>query len=149
MVSTLKVFEDNSLVRAALEAPGQGRVLVVDGGGSMRCALLGDVLSTLAMNNGWSGVVVNGCIRDSVIIKDIDIGIMALGTNPRKSVKRWVGGQDMPVNFGDVIIDSGDYLYADEDGVMISSEDISGDTAGDAGDNAGDAEDAAGDTEDT
>ena len=85
-IVTLKVFEDNSLVRAALEEPGEGRVLVVDGGGSMRCALLGDQLAELAEENDWAGVVVNGCIRDSAAIADISIGVKALGVHPLKSV---------------------------------------------------------------
>ncbi len=89
--STVKVFEDNSLVRATLEEPGEGRVLVVDGEGSLRCALVGDMLAILAKDNGWQGIVVFGCIRDSSVIADIDIGVKALNTNPRKSVKKvWV-----------------------------------------------------------
>ncbi|MBA1148759.1 ribonuclease E activity regulator RraA [Ectothiorhodospiraceae bacterium WFHF3C12] len=119
-VSTVKVFEDNSLVRAALEEPGQGRVLVVDGGGSTRCALLGDNLAELGRGNGWAGVVVYGCIRDSVDIAGIDIGVKALNTHPLKSVKKGVGERDVPVTFAGVTVQPGDYLYADEDGVILS-----------------------------
>ena len=88
VVSTLKVHEDNFLVRSALEEDGQGRVLVVDGGGSLRCALVGDNLAALGARNNWAGIVVFGCIRDSVPISKIKIGVKALATNPRKSVKR-------------------------------------------------------------
>lgn len=119
-VSTVKIFEDNSLVRTALEEPGKGRVLVVDGGGSMRCALLGDNLAELGRDHGWSGVLVYGCIRDSADIAGIDIGVKALNTHPLKSVKKGVGERDVPVTFGGVTIRPGDYLYADEDGVVVS-----------------------------
>lgn len=102
--STLKVFEDNSLVRAALEEPGEGRVLIVDGGASLRCALVGDMLAELGKANNWEGVIVYGCIRDSAVIANIDIGMKALNTNPRKSVKKGVGERDIPVSFADVTI---------------------------------------------
>ncbi len=119
--STVKVFEDNSLVRATLEEPGEGRVLVVDGEGSLRCALVGDMLAILAKDNGWQGIVVFGCIRDSSVIADIDIGVKALNTNPRKSVKKGVGERVVRLVFADVTINPGDYIYADEDGVVISN----------------------------
>ncbi len=121
-VSTVKVFEDNSLVRSALEEPGEGRVLVVDGGGSMRCALLGDQLAELGHKNGWSGVIVYGCIRDSADIAKIDIGVKALNTHPLKSVKKGVGDRDVPVTFAGVTFQPGDYLYADEDGIVVATE---------------------------
>ncbi len=117
---TLKVFEDNSLVRAALEGPGEGKVLVVEGGASLRCALLGDMLAELGVENGWVGVIVHGCIRDSVEIAKMNIGVKALNTNPRKSVKKGVGDRDVAVTFADVTINSGDYIYADEDGFVVS-----------------------------
>ena len=120
--STVKVFEDNLLVRAALEEPGEGRVLVVDGGASLKCALLGDMLAELGKENDWSGIIVYGCIRDSAVIANISIGIKALNTNPRKSVKKGTGERDVSVDFADVIISPGDYIYADEDGVVISAE---------------------------
>ena len=119
--STVKVFEDNSFVRRALEESGEGRVLVIDGGASLRCALLGDMLAELGKNNGWAGIIVYGCIRDSIAIANIDIGVKALNTNPRKSVKKGVGDRDVPLTFADVTIKQGDYIYADEDGVVISS----------------------------
>ncbi|MBL8258402.1 MAG: ribonuclease E activity regulator RraA [Candidatus Competibacteraceae bacterium] len=121
-IATVKVFEDNSLVRAALEEPGKGRVLVVDGGGSTRCALLGDQLAELAEENGWAGVVVNGCIRDSAAIAEIDIGVKALAVHPLKSVKRGVGERDVAVRFAGVQFVPGYYLYADEDGLIVSEK---------------------------
>ena len=122
--STVKVFEDNSLVRSALEEPGEGRVLVVDGGASMRCALVGDNLALLGQQNGWAGIIVYGCIRDARPIADIDIGVKAMATNPRKSVKKGEGDRDIEVRFGEVCIAPGDYVYADEDGVVISDEQL-------------------------
>ena len=120
--STVRVFEDNSLVRAALEEPGEGRVLVIDGGASLKCALLGDMLVELGKENDWAGIIVFGCIRDSALIANIAIGVKALNTNPRKSVKKGIGERDVSVSFADVIISPGDYIYADEDGVVISAE---------------------------
>ncbi len=119
-ISTLKVFEDNSLVRSALEAPGEGRILVVDGGGSMRCAMVGDQLAILAVKNGWEGILVYGCIRDSAAIGEMSLGVMALGTHPRKSVKKGVGERDIPVTFGGVSFVPGQFLYADADGILVT-----------------------------
>jgi len=119
-VATLKVFEDNTLVRAALEEPGDGKVLVVDGGGSLRCALVGDMLAKLGADNGWSGIVVYGCIRDADPISHIDIGVKAMATNPRKSVKKGAGDRDLPLQFAEITISPGDYLYADRDGIVVS-----------------------------
>jgi regulator of ribonuclease activity A len=121
-ITTVKCFEDNSLVREALQEPGQGRVLVVDGGGSMRCALLGDILATLAADNGWTGVVVNGCIRDSAEIKTIQVGVKALATHPMKSHKYGEGRRDVAVQFAGIKIAPGEYLYADMDGIIITSQ---------------------------
>jgi regulator of ribonuclease activity A len=121
-IATVKVHEDNSLVRAALEEKGNGRVLVIDGGESLRCALVGDMLAQLGMDNGWSGMVISGCIRDSAAVISIDIGIKALGTNPRKSVKKGAGDRDIPVTFAGVTFTPGHYIYADEDGVIVSAE---------------------------
>ena len=119
-IVTLKLFEDNSLVRSTLEQAGQGQVLVVDGGGSIRCALLGDQLAELAATNGWAGIVINGCIRDSAAIAAIDLGVKALAVHPLKSVKRGTGERDKPVRFADVHFIPGHYLYADEDGLLVS-----------------------------
>ena len=119
-IHTLKVFEDNTLVRAALEKDGTGKVLVVDGGGSLRCALVGDNLVTLAMKNNWRGIVVYGCIRDSKPIGEMKMGLKALNTNPTKSVKRKEGQENIPVRFAGVDFKPGQYLYADEDGIVVS-----------------------------
>jgi regulator of ribonuclease activity A len=119
--ATLKVFEDNGLVRAALEEQGAGRVLVIDGGGSLRRALVGDQLAELAVKNGWAGVLVYGCIRDSRAIGGMDIGVFAIDTHPMKTVKLNVGEAEIPVSFGGVSFVPGEWLYADEDGVIVSS----------------------------
>lgn len=123
-ITTLKLFEDNSLVRSRLETPGNGRVLVVDGGGSMRCALVGDQLALLGVKNGWAGVVVYGCIRDSKAISAMNIGVFALGTHPMKSIKKGAGDSDVPVTFGGITFTPGEYLYADEDGVIVSAQSL-------------------------
>ncbi len=117
-IHTVKAFEDNSLVRAALESPGDGKVLVVDGGGSLRCAMVGGNMGALGEENGWSGIVINGCIRDSDEIAGQAIGVKAIATNPRKSVKKGAGDTNIPVQFGSVTFQPGAYLYADEDGII-------------------------------
>jgi regulator of ribonuclease activity A len=121
-IYTLKLFEDNTLLRDLLDEGGNGRVIVVDGGGSMRCALLGDMLAAKAAQNDWSGLIINGCIRDSADINDMDIGIRALGTHPLKSVKKGVGEKNIPVQFACVEFRPGEYLYADEDGILVAKE---------------------------
>jgi len=118
LARTLEVFEDNSLVRAALESEGEGHVLVVDGGGSDRCALVGDQLATLAFENGWAGIVVYGYIRDSAIIDTLPVGVKALGTSPRKSVKAGAGTADAPITIAGVEIRNGHMVVADPDGVI-------------------------------
>lgn len=123
-IVTIKVHEDNSLVRAALEENGENKVLVIDGGESLRCALVGDMLAQLGKDNGWSGIVVSGCIRDAAVIATIDIGVKALATNPRKSVKKGAGDRDIPVAFAGVTFIPGHYLYADEDGIVIAADKI-------------------------
>lgn len=120
-IATLKVFEDNSLVRSALESPGDGRVLVVDGGGSMRCALVGDQLAVLGVRNGWAGIIVYGCIRDSKAIGEMDLGVFALGTHPLKSIKKGMGDAGLAVTFGGVSFVPGHHVYADEDGMIVSA----------------------------
>lgn len=120
-ISTVKCFEDNSLVREALGKPGVGKVLVVDGGGSLRCALLGDQLAALAEKNRWEGVVVYGCIRDSEAIGRVAIGVRALATHPMKSVKKGIGDADVAVTFGGVTFRPGHHLYADADGIIVAS----------------------------
>ena len=122
---TVKVFEDNSLVRTLLEEPGAGRVLVVDGGGSMRCALVGGNLAQLGVTNGWQGLVVFGCIRDCDEIRELPIGLKALGAHPRKSEKGLhTGHRDRPVSFAGVTFRSGEWLYADSDGILVSAKSL-------------------------
>ena len=120
-ISTIKCFEDNSLVAEAVEEPGAGRVLVVDGGASDRCALLGDNLARKAAANGWAGIVIYGAVRDVQDFPAIDLGIQALLTHPRKSVKRGLGDRDLPVTFAGVTLVPGAYLYADDNGIITSS----------------------------
>jgi regulator of ribonuclease activity A len=123
-IETLRVFEDNALVRTILEEQGSGRVLVVDGGGSLRCALLGDQLAALAARNGWAGVVVHGCVRDSADLAAIDLGVMALATHPRRSVKRGEGERGVELHFAGLTLRPGLYLYADEDGVLVAEREL-------------------------
>jgi regulator of ribonuclease activity A len=119
-IRTLRVFQDNALVKSTLSTPGDGAVLVVDGGGSLKTALVGDIIAGLAVTNGWAGVVVNGAIRDSVAIAALPLGLKALGTNPAKSAKAGVGEADVPVSFGDTTFTPGHWLYSDEDGVLVA-----------------------------
>ena len=120
-VLTLKAFEDNTLVRSTLETAGNNRVLVVDGGGSLRCAMVGDQLAELGVKNKWAGIVVYGCIRDAGPIGELPIGVKAIATNPRKSVKKGAGEAELGLRFAEVEINTGDYLYADADGVVLSN----------------------------
>ncbi|KAA8716221.1 MULTISPECIES: ribonuclease E activity regulator RraA [Pseudomonas syringae group] len=119
-IVTLKCFEDNSLVREQVELDGKGKVLVVDGGGSLRCALLGDMLAEKAARNGWEGLVIYGCVRDVDMLAQTDLGVQALASYPKRSEKRGVGQLDLPVTFGGVTFRPGEYLYADNNGVIIS-----------------------------
>jgi regulator of ribonuclease activity A len=121
-VSTVRCFEDNSRVKEAVEGPGQGRVLVVDGGGSRRRALLGDKLGEAAVRNGWSGVIIHGCIRDSAELERMDLGIRALGTMPLRSDKRGEGERDVPVRFAGATFRPGDHVYVDDDGIVVSHQ---------------------------
>ena len=121
-IATLKLFEDNTLVRTVLEQQGNDRVLVIDGGGSSRCALIGDNIAALIEKNNWAGVVVYGCIRDAFDINQMNVGIKALGTTPVKSIKRNEGQTDITVRFGGVEFTPKDYLYADVDGIVVSKE---------------------------
>jgi regulator of ribonuclease activity A len=120
-IATVKCFEDNSCVRQILAKPGEGRVLVVDGGGSMRRACLGDVLCGMAVNHSWRGILVYGCIRDIDAIAQMNLGVQALGVHPMKTEKKSVGEIDVPVNFGGVTFSPGDTLYADNNGIVVSS----------------------------
>jgi regulator of ribonuclease activity A len=120
-ISTVRCRHDNALVKQVLSQPGTGRVLVIDGDGSMHCALVGDVIAGMAAANGWAGIVVRGAIRDSAAMAMLGLGIKALGTNPRRSAKAGAGEIDLPVEFGGVVFTPGDYLYADEDGIVVSA----------------------------
>jgi regulator of ribonuclease activity A len=121
-IVTIKCHEDNSLVAQLVETPGAGKVLVVDGGGSLRCGLLGDNLALLAAKNHWQGIVVFGCIRDVDIIRTLDLGVQALASHPMKSVKRNVGLLNETVSFGGIDCIPGEYLYADNNGLLVSRE---------------------------
>jgi regulator of ribonuclease activity A len=119
-VRTVACYRDNVLFKALLSEPGAGGVIVVDGQGSTECALMGDLLAAMGAGNGWSGVIINGAIRDSREIAAIDIGVKALGVNPAKSVKKGEGTVDTPVEFGGVRFAPGMWVYCDEDGVLVS-----------------------------
>jgi regulator of ribonuclease activity A len=119
-VRTLKTFEDNALIRQTLSSPGGGAVLVIDGYASLRCALVGDIIAGLAVENGWSGLIIWGVVRDCVALGGLDLGIKALGTNPWKSSKLGGGALDVPVSFGGVEFSAGEWLYSDEDGILVS-----------------------------
>lgn len=121
-IVTLKLYEDNTYVRKTLSESGVGKVLVIDGGGSKRCALIGDNIAKLAQDNGWEGVIVYGCIRDSKVINEMEVGIKALGTCPVKSIKRNVGLLGETLLIEGSKIEEGAYLYADEDGVLIAPQ---------------------------
>lgn len=121
-VATLKTFEDDVLLRQLLAEPAEGRVLVVDGGGSHRCALFGGELARLACDNGWRGIIVYGCIRDSVEISQLPIGVRALHTHPMPSHTRGIGDRDALITFAGVHFRSGSYLYADEDGIVVADD---------------------------
>lgn len=123
-IVTIKCFEDNSLVKKTLGSKGHGKILVVDGGGSLRCALLGDVLGVMAVENGWRGLVINGCVRDVEILKTIKLGVRALHCYPLKSKKRGEGQLNVPLRFAGVSFEPGQYLYADENGIIVAKEQL-------------------------
>lgn len=120
-----QVFEDNVLVREFLEEKGNGRVLVVDGGGSLRCAILGGNPVVQAQNNGWAGIVVNGCVRDVDEINGCDIGVRALASHPMKANKKGIGEKHVPITIAGTRISDGEWLYADTDGILISQTELS------------------------
>ncbi|MDQ3135967.1 MAG: ribonuclease E activity regulator RraA [Gemmatimonadota bacterium] len=123
-IDTVRVFEDNARVREALETPGLGRVLVVDGAGSLRTALVGGNLAALAHSNGWVGIVVHGCIRDVAELVGTPIGVKALHAAPRKSAKAGTGERGVPVTFASVTFVPGAHLYADADGIVIADRSL-------------------------
>jgi regulator of ribonuclease activity A len=120
-VSTVLCSEDNALLKEVLSGPGGGRVLVVDGGGSLRRALMGDMIVGLALSSGWTGVVINGAVRDVGVLRTMEVGVKALGSNPFKSLKTGAGSSDVPVTFGGVTFSPGMWLYSDEDGIVVAS----------------------------
>lgn len=117
-VQTVKCFEDNSKVKALAEGPGNGCIMVIDAGSSVRHALVGDLVAGAAQSNGWAGIIIMGAIRDSAAIKDLDIGVMALATTPRKSIRNNEGQIGLSIRIGDIRVESGDYVVADEDGAL-------------------------------
>jgi regulator of ribonuclease activity A len=118
-IATVRCFEDNVLVRQRVNEPGRGRILVIDGGGSRRVALLGDTLAGRAAANGWAGLVIHGCVRDVAALRELDLGIKALASNPRPSGKQGQGEVDAPVRFGGVTFTPGATLYGDDDGIVV------------------------------
>lgn len=119
-VRTVRCHRDNGLVKQVLNTPGEGAVLVVDGAGSLESALMGDLIAAAAVRNGWAGVVVNGAIRDRAVVGTLELGVKALGTNPRKSAKDGAGELDVTVEFGGVAFIPGARLWADEDGILVT-----------------------------
>jgi regulator of ribonuclease activity A len=119
-VRTVKSFEDNTLIKQALSEPGEGAVLVVDGGGSLRCSLLGDYIAGLGVKNGWAGLVLWGAVRDTVALGQLAVGVKALGANPLRSAKTGSGQRDVAVSFGGIVFRAYDWLYSDEDGIVVS-----------------------------
>ena len=120
-ISTVRCFQDNALLKSVLSEPGGGGVLVIDGDGSMHTALVGDVIAELARSNGWAGLIVHGAVRDASTLRTLEIGIKALGTNPRKSTKTGDGERDVPVSFGGVTFTPGDIAYSDDDGIVVTA----------------------------
>lgn len=118
-ISTVRCFQDNALLKSVLSRPGAGGVLIVDGAGSLHTALVGDVIAGLARANGWAGLVINGAVRDAAALRGIDIGIKALGTNPRKSAKTGAGECDVVVSLGGVAFVPGEVAYSDDDGIVV------------------------------
>ncbi len=119
-IRTVRCFRDNQLFRALLDEPGDGAVVIVDGGGSTESALMGDIIAAKGAKNGWAGVVILGAIRDSVEVGNIELGVKALGVNPAKSTKTGEGDVDVPVEFGGVTFEPGHWAYCDEDGILVS-----------------------------
>ncbi|PTQ88388.1 ribonuclease E activity regulator RraA [Agitococcus lubricus] len=124
-VVTVKCFEDNSRVKELLATDGKGKVLVVDGGGSLRCALLGDLIGDSAVKYGWEGVVIYGCVRDVDALAQLDLGVQALAAMPLKSVRKGVGEVGISLSFGGVTIQDGEYIYADNNGVIVADQALS------------------------
>ena len=122
-ISTVRCHQDNALLKSVLSEPGDGGVLVIDGGGSLHSALVGDIIAGLGVDNGWAGLIVNGAVRDSAALRCLDIGIKALGTNPRKSAKTGQGQRDVAVDFGGVVFVPGEIAHSDDDGIVVVAAD--------------------------
>jgi regulator of ribonuclease activity A len=120
-ISTVRCFQDNALLKSVLSEPGEGRVLVIDGGGSLHTALVGDVIAELARRTGWAGLIVNGAVRDAATLRDLDLGIKALGTNPRKSTKTGAGDRDVVLDIGGVAFAPGEFAFSDDDGIVVTA----------------------------
>ena len=120
VIATIRCHRDNAIVKSTLAEPGSGRVLVVDGGGSVESALMGDLIAASAVTNGWAGVVIHGAVRDVAALRELPLGVLAVGSNPRKSAKDGVGERDVVVSFGGVDFAPGQRLYADQDGVLAT-----------------------------
>ncbi len=118
-ISTVRCFQDNALLKSVLSQPSAGGVLVIDGGGSLHAALVGDVIAELARSNGWAGLIINGAVRDAAALRGIDIGIKALGTNPRKSSKTGAGERGVEITLGGVTFVPDDTAYSDDDGIVV------------------------------
>jgi regulator of ribonuclease activity A len=118
-ITTVRCLEDNGLLKSVLSTPGEGGVLVIDGAGSLHTALVGDLIAELAHSNGWAGLVIHGAVRDAAALRGIDLGIKALGTNPRKSSKIGAGERDVTVSVGGVSFVPGDIAYSDDDGIVV------------------------------
>ena len=123
-IRTLKIFESFGKTKSLLATDGGGHVLVIDGGGSLRCAMLGDKLAQLAIDHNWKGILINGCVRDSAAISKLSIGVKALATNPTRPSPEGEGQLDVPVRFAGVTFHPGHFLYADADGVVLSEHDL-------------------------
>lgn len=123
-VVTVKCFEDNSRVKELLATDGTGKVLVVDGGASMRCALMGDMIAESAVKNHWNGVIIYGCVRDVDAIAELDLGVQALACIPQKSTRKGVGETGLTLSFGGVTIAQDDYIYADNNGIVVAKESL-------------------------
>ncbi|MDG5483128.1 ribonuclease E activity regulator RraA [Mycolicibacterium gadium] len=123
-ITTVQCFEDNALLKSVLSQPANGGVLVIDGGGSLHAALVGDVIAGLAVDNGWVGIIINGAVRDSSTLRTLDIGVKALGTNPRKSTKTGDGQHDVAVEFGGVAFAPGEIAYSDDDGIVVVAAEL-------------------------
>lgn len=119
-IRTVRCFQDNALLKSVLSEPGGGQVLVIDGEASLHTALVGDVIAELARSNGWAGLIVHGAVRDASTLRSLEIGIKALGTNPRKSTKSGAGERDITVDFGGVTFVPGEIAYSDDDGIVVT-----------------------------